>query len=235
MPLVAVMSDLHQHHWDVPPLRGRIMQQVLDSVREHKPDVVLDAGDWERHDIHNVLRREGFPVVATWGNHDYYGKVWPGPCNEGDLVRVEGIPIIRAPLWTDFNKDDPLTHIIVRESLIDAAHIHGYTTQKVLEAHYQQRSYINLVAMDNPGAVILTHHAPSWKSVHEMYQRDPASWGFVSDMDEEVERSRAKLWVHGHVHTPFDYMIGETRVLCNPCGYPFERQHAPYEPVYVEV
>jgi hypothetical protein len=27
------------------------------------------------------------------------------------------------------------------------------------------------------------------------------------------------LWTHGHMHDPFDYMIGSTRVVCNPRGY----------------
>lgn len=25
---------------------------------------------------------------------------------------------------------------------------------------------------------------------------------------------------HGHTHTPFDYLIGDCRVICNPSGYP---------------
>lgn len=27
------------------------------------------------------------------------------------------------------------------------------------------------------------------------------------------------LWVHGHMHDPFDYEIYGTRVVCNPRGY----------------
>jgi hypothetical protein len=37
-----------------------------------------------------------------------------------------------------------------------------------------------------------------------------------------VIESRAALWIHGHVHTAQDYRLGETRVLCNPRGYPVE-------------
>ena len=28
--------------------------------------------------------------------------------------------------------------------------------------------------------------------------------------------------VHGHIHSQQDYMIGDTRVVCNPRGYPDE-------------
>jgi hypothetical protein len=25
--------------------------------------------------------------------------------------------------------------------------------------------------------------------------------------------------VHGHTHSPFDYQVGATRIVCNPKGY----------------
>ena len=28
-----------------------------------------------------------------------------------------------------------------------------------------------------------------------------------------------KLWVSGHTHTPFDYQVGDTRVIGNPRGF----------------
>jgi hypothetical protein len=34
-----------------------------------------------------------------------------------------------------------------------------------------------------------------------------------------VEGSHARLWVHGHMHDSFDYVLGETRVVSNPRGY----------------
>jgi len=34
-----------------------------------------------------------------------------------------------------------------------------------------------------------------------------------------LDNENIKVWVHGHMHDPVDYMIGETRVLANPRGY----------------
>ncbi len=33
------------------------------------------------------------------------------------------------------------------------------------------------------------------------------------------DNKEIKLWTHGHTHEDFDYMIGTTRVFCNPRGY----------------
>ena len=33
-------------------------------------------------------------------------------------------------------------------------------------------------------------------------------------------RDNVQLWISGHVHDPYDCMVGATRCLANPCGYP---------------
>jgi hypothetical protein len=44
--------------------------------------------------------------------------------------------------------------------------------------------------------------------------------GYTSDLVEFIlDRPQIKLWTHGHTHEQFDYMIGSTRVVCNPRGY----------------
>jgi hypothetical protein len=44
--------------------------------------------------------------------------------------------------------------------------------------------------------------------------------GYHSDLSEFIlDRPAIKLWTHGHTHEEFDYMIGDTRVVCNPRGY----------------
>lgn len=51
---------------------------------------------------------------------------------------------------------------------------------------------------------------------------EPHAPTYASDLEELVARSRARLWVHGHIHAVSDYQIAETRVVCNPRGYPFQ-------------
>ena len=44
--------------------------------------------------------------------------------------------------------------------------------------------------------------------------------GFYSDLSEFIlDNPQIVLWTHGHVHQFFDYMIGTTRIVCNPRGY----------------
>ena len=66
---------------------------------------------------------------------------------------------------------------------------------------------------------MITHHAPSPRSIHPRSARDPLMPGYASDLEEVIERFQPALWIHGHVHRAVDFSIGRTRVLANPRGY----------------
>lgn len=76
--------------------------------------------------------------------------------------------------------------------------------------------------------VVVGHHAPSKRSIHVNYKNDTImNGGYVSDHDEFIlNHPQIKLWTHGHIHHEFDYMIGLTRVVCNPRGYIRHEQQA---------
>jgi Icc-related predicted phosphoesterase len=74
-----------------------------------------------------------------------------------------------------------------------------------------------------PGDVVITHHVPYERSIAPQYQGNPLNRFFIAaDAAPLVERAGARLWIHGHTHTSFDYRVGETRVVCNARGYPGE-------------
>ena len=69
--------------------------------------------------------------------------------------------------------------------------------------------------------VVVGHHAPTPLSIHEKYKKEYyMNGGYHSDLSEFIlDRPQIVLWTHGHMHDPCDYMMGETRVVCNPRGY----------------
>lgn len=99
--------------------------------------------------------------------------------------------------------------------------------------------YINIVTSANEQKfVVVGHHAPSKASTHPRYQGDTLMNGaYSSSLDEFIlDRPQIKLWTHGHTHEPFDYMIGSTRIVCNPRGYiGHEKRADNFELKYVEI
>ena len=68
--------------------------------------------------------------------------------------------------------------------------------------------------------VILTHFAPSGKSIHSQYVASNLNPFYASNLEDIInEYDNIKLWCHGHTHNQFDYKIGNTTILCNPYGY----------------
>jgi hypothetical protein len=60
---------------------------------------------------------------------------------------------------------------------------------------------------------------------------------YSSDLSEFIlDHPQIKLWTHGHTHDVFDYMIGDTRILCNPRGYIlYENRADEFELLFTEV
>ena len=60
---------------------------------------------------------------------------------------------------------------------------------------------------------------------------------YSSDLSDFIlDHPEIKLWTHGHTHELFDYMIGSTRIVCNPRGYVnYERESNDKEPYFAKV
>ena len=45
---------------------------------------------------------------------------------------------------------------------------------------------------------------------------------YSSDLSEFIlDNPEIKVAVHGHTHDRFNYLVGDTRILCNPRGYKY--------------
>ena len=164
---------------------------------------------------------------------------------EREIKVIDDVTFIGGTLWTDMNNRDELTLYHMRTMMNDFRVIQNsgvpvhFRTQEgefktrvakfspddAVTEHVKMKEYIQVVTAmlgENPNKyVVVGHHAPSRRSTHEMYAHDTVmNGGYSSDLDEFImDHPQIKLWTHGHTHHPFDYMIGETRVVCNPRGY----------------
>jgi hypothetical protein len=89
---------------------------------------------------------------------------------------------------------------------------------------YQEHSIAKSFLSQTYADVWMMHHLPFWRSVHPRYEGDSLNRFFVGDISDEFRAHNAppRIIVHGHTHEPCDYMMGDTRVVCNPLGYPGE-------------
>ena len=187
-----------------------------------------------------------FPaVIYIMGNHEFYHGKWVKSIEylreefkqypnihflEMDNVVINDITFIGGTLWTDMNKIDPLTLHSTRDLMNDFRVIRndelGYTPLRpahTVSRHRRMLEYIKTVVAgrDTEKFVVVGHHAPTRLSIHEHYRDQYLMNGaYASDLSEfMLDHPQIKLWTHGHTHHVFDYLVGTTRVICNPRGY----------------
>lgn len=233
---ILIAEDLHNHkHFDYNPYTPG----ALADLGRRQQTALRFRGFLKRCS-------ENFPhVIYIAGNHEFYHGRWKASLDhlreecsqfpniyflENDIKTIGEHTFIGCTLWTDMNKGDPLTLHAINDMMNDFKIIrndeHGYTKLRPAHAmyrHHQSMSYIkNIVqGMHDEKFVVVGHHAPSKQSTHPKYQNDVLmNGGYSSDLSEFImDHPQIKLWTHGHTHDPFDYMIGETRIVCNPRGY----------------
>ena len=184
-------------------------------------------------------------VFYVLGNHEHYnGKFWKTktdlekimPDNvtilENQCEEYEGVLFVGATLWTDMNKSDPLVLAQIANYMNDYRCItyhypqfnsyHKMRPIDTVKMHIESRRYIEEKAKENANKpiVVITHMAPSALSVHEQYKGEWTNAAYFSDLSNLIlDNTNIKVWVHGHMHNPCSYQIGDCRVFSNPRGY----------------
>jgi len=233
---IQILSDLHlefgTRDYDFP-----------------QADVLVLAGDIHTgiNGIKWVLDKAlKIPVIYVLGNHEYYRHSYPKLLNEiRDSIRgtslyilenkaicLDGITFQGCTLWTDFQLTGKpaLASYECEQRMNDYRLIRRDPTYSKLRPadtqlmHHQSVRWLekSLSSSQTKSNVVITHHAPCIKSIPLEFQNDPISAGFASNLENLIRNAGPELWIHGHIHRACDYLIGGTRIVCNPAGYPFE-------------
>ncbi|WP_286496827.1 hypothetical protein [Empedobacter sp. 189-2] len=83
--------------------------------------------------------------------------------------------------------------------------------------------------------IVITHHAPSIKSVPKEYISDPVTSAYASNLENFILEHQPIYWIHGHIHTPSRYKIGNTEIICNPHGYIDEKDNGFIKELIIEL
>lgn len=196
---------------------------------------------------------DGAQVVMVLGNHEFYGsdydatlRHWRGWAAERpglhlldrDVVVLDAVRFLGATLWTDFDGGKPMAMLIGQQDMTDFRVIRyrgrRLRPRDTVEMHLRDRVWLEKqMAIPHEGpTIVVTHHLPHYGSVAEQHVGSELNPAFVSDLDDVIEAGKPRLWVHGHTHTGCDYMAHETRIVCNPLGYPNEA-FTNFDPAFV--
>ncbi len=229
-----IFSDIHLEFAEFEPPR-------VDA------DVVVIAGDLHvgregRKWIRRYIAEK--PVIYVLGNHEFYRHAFPNLIDElrretdgsnvhlleNEAVEIDGCSFLGCTLWSDFriNGDEVLAKAIADRGIADYELItrhsshHCLTPDDTANAHKVSVDWLKeqVANRDARKTVIVTHHAPSCKSIPPWHEGSLLNGAFVSDLEDFIHETEVPLWIHGHTHYCVDYKLGRTRVLANQRGYP---------------
>jgi predicted phosphodiesterase len=235
---IMVAQDLHDHP---EPANAADQTDIANGIG-------LGRRQERAQRFRDFFRRCSFQfphVIYIMGNHEFYnGRFYASvehmrqECArfpniymlENDTKVIDDVTFIGATLWTDMNKGDPLTMHAIEGMMNDFRIIKNdkrnyasMSARDVATRHAKTLGYFRSVLAEQHDKkfVVVGHHSPSFQSIHPTYAHETLmNGGYHSDLSEFIlDHPQIKLWVHGHTHHPFDYEIGNTRVVCNPRGY----------------
>jgi predicted phosphodiesterase len=184
-------------------------------------------------------------VIYIMGNHEHYKGTFNKTADilrkalseynnlhflDKESVVLDGVKFVGCSLWTEVDTENPLTINKLKFAMNDfnlikycdnKGNYRKFTPNDTHIEHVVSRMYLEKEITEP--CVIVTHHAPSWQSIHEKYANDRELNTLYASNLEHMMTDNVKLWIHGHTHNAFDYKVFNTRVVCNPIGYPQER------------
>lgn len=240
---------------DVVVLAGDIHEGVQAQMwaRETFPDkpIVMVAGNHEFYGrFWNRNLRKMREKAESLGIHFL----------ENDVLELMGLRFLGCTLWTDFNlSGEELSFAAMSEAkrrMTDYLRIQTdrkpgenldwleFRSVKLVpemarRRHRESAAWLEdqltqSTPEDLARTVVVTHHAPHQKSVPSQFVDDALSPAYASDLSRLL--GFAPLWIHGHIHENADYMAGDTRVICNPRGYPDakgEHMNESFNPAFI--
>ncbi|NWF36184.1 metallophosphoesterase [Mariprofundus sp. KV] len=223
-----ILSDIH-------------LENAPFQAPQTDADVVLLAGDIAEGvaGVTWAIDKFQVPVVYVCGNHEFHDsdstmiehldaiKDAASGSNvivlDNEETVIGGVRFLASTMWTDLSNFGSVLYCdhdyIIVEYSPGSAPTH-FSVEHQQQYFEKNRAWLRS-ALQRPfdgKTVVVTHHAPSLKSLHPQYMNNPWTPCFITDM--EALMPGIDLWVHGHTHNCFDYHIGNTRVVCNPRGNP---------------
>lgn len=186
-----------------------------------------------------------FPyVIYILGNHEHYHGRFDDTVNtlrgvladlpniyilDNTSVDIGDVRFVGTTLWTNFNNDMWSAKLAVKGALNDyhcVQRVRNGCYRKLTPddtLSYHQAALVNIDhhARSHDNVIVVGHHAPSLRSIDPKYASSGLiNYGYASDLEQFIaDRPSIKAWIHGHTHSSHDYVVADTRILCNPRGY----------------
>ena len=247
---IAVCSDLHLELGDLELKNTENADVLILSgdifVAHHLED--LESGNNQAKVFYNFIDRccsRFCHVIMVMGNHEHYHGDFAMSYDtikstmnfpnfhllDVESMDIDGVTFVGGTLWTDMNKEDPITLEAIGDMMNDFRIINNskrmvsykaydtfgpdpdkfkmrerpskFSPTDTVEDHHKMMQYLKIVLENNPGkpVVVVGHHAPTKISTHPRYKDELLMNGAYSSDLSEFILDHPEIKLWTHGHT----------------------------------
>lgn len=238
---LAICSDLHIDTYSSGAW-------YLPQIPHENTTILIMAGDVcecrsipNFEDFFDDINHRFQHVLYIMGNHEYYGGEYQVTVDvarqslqefenitilDNESIQMDNIHFVGSTLWTNIlDHDIKFAQGMMSDYRAIKYRGHRLTPQDTSAMHEECVRFIDREIDPLKKTVLITHHMPSYACVHPIYHGNRLNCAFLGNISDRLELLKPVLAIHGHTHTQVDVIEGDTRIICNPRGYPGENDY----------
>ena len=237
---IRLLSDLHHEFRPDTFKHQQFIKHSGEDVTVLAGDIAVGANNVAQ--VLDLFLLAGHrKIVYLPGNHEFYGNYFTEVtadleqvCRDRDVTLLrpgsklvkDDVVFFGGTLWSNFD-ESPIAQTLSNRMISDFRAIKSFSTQMCKTLYYNDLAWIKRAYQMYPDhkKVIVTHFLPALECVDQKYNGSPVNSYFANNLGEWIQTLENTVWLYGHTHDSADFELGNTRMVCNPMGYPHELNH----------
>ncbi|AYV82634.1 MAG: metallophosphatase [Hyperionvirus sp.] len=213
-PYLAICGDL-----GVPYLEG--YDKFLSECSGAFKEVFLIAGN---HEYYQWKRKSGETYSMIEVDEEIgeiVGKYKNVHFLNNECFIIGDVAILGSTLWSEIGKEN---YFNAEMCMNDYKYIYVSRKAPVSAKFISEKFKGNcewlkgaIEKLGDKKIVVMTHHLPSFRLIHERFKGSKLNCCFASDLEHLMKG--VTVWLAGHTHVSFNVKISETSCVVNPKGY----------------
>jgi len=213
----------------------------LENVKQYAHNIIFVGGN---HECYNISKKMQNKYLYPYDRLDELKELIKPLANvymlDGEAVTINGKVFAGAMGWYDGSYYYKMKNFPRDETLMSYWGTFSNDSVRIPRLHDFMDMFNHEIKMVKKAVatkpdIMITHFCPTseLEAISEKYRYARSTGFYTFDGASQGLFEGVPIWIHGHLHDKKEYVLGGTKFLRNPIGYPKENKHIGIE--YFEI